>query len=112
MFKKHACYLSLCLLVAPLVAMPDELPVEPPNPVQLALGQLSSVCPDLATQLDTPAELRLQAFYQQQGNAALWSVDDRRTALQGQLLLLADDGLDPAHYRLPDVATTSNVLCT
>ena len=92
--------------------MPDELPVEPPNPVQLALGQLSSVCPDLATQLDTPAELRLQAFYQQQGNAALWSVDDRRTALQGQLLLLADDGLDPAHYRLPDVATTSNVLCT
>ena len=112
MFKKHACYLSLCLLVAPLVAMADELPVEPPNPVQLALGQLSSVCPDLATQLDTPAELRLQAFYQQQGNAALWSVDDRRTALQGQLLLLADDGLDPAHYRLPDVATTSNVLCT
>ena len=92
--------------------MADELPVEPPNPVQLALGQLSSVCPDLATQLDTPAELRLQAFYQQQGNAALWSVDDRRTALQGQLLLLADDGLDPAHYRLPDVATTSNVLCT
>ena len=112
MFKKHACYLSLCLLVAPLVAMADELPVEPPNPVQLALGQLSSVCPDLATQLDTPAELRLQAFYQQQGNAALWSLDDRRTALQGQLLLLADDGLDPAHYRLPDVATTSNVLCT
>jgi L,D-transpeptidase YcbB len=112
LFKKHACYLSLCLLVAPLVAMADELPVEPPNPVQLALGQLSSVCPDLATQLDTPAELRLQAFYQQQGNAALWSVDDRRTALQGQLLLLADDGLDPAHYRLPDVATTSNVLCT
>lgn len=112
MFKKHACYLSLCLLVAPLVAMADELPVEPPNPVQLALGQLSSVCPDLATQLDTPAELRLQAFYQQQGNAALWSVDDRRTALQGQLLLLADDGLDPAHYRLPHVATTSNVLCT
>lgn len=112
MFKKHACYLSLCLLVAPLVAMADEVPVEPSNPVQLALGQLSSVCPGLATQLDTSAELRLQAFYQQQGNIALWSEDARRTALQGQLRLLADDGLDPAHYRLPDVAASSNVLCT
>jgi len=95
-----------------LVATADEVPVEPSNPVQLALGQLSSVCPGLATRLDMPAELRLQAFYQQHGNTALWSVDGRRQALQGQLLLLADDGLDPAHYRLPDTTTTDNVLCT
>ncbi|KAA6171091.1 L,D-transpeptidase family protein [Pseudomonas marginalis] len=112
MFKKHACYLSLCLLVAPLVATADEVPVEPSNPVQLALAQLSSVCPGLATQLDTTAELRLQAFYQQQGNVGLWSEDGRREALQGQLLLLADDGLDPAHYRLPDAVASANVLCT
>ena len=112
MFKKTACYLSLCLLVAPLVATADEALLEPSNPVQLALGQLSSVCPGLATQLDTPAELRLQAFYQQQGNTPLWRVDGRRQALQEQLLLLADDGLDPAHYRLPDTTSTGNVLCT
>ena len=41
MFKKHACYLSICLLVAPLVATADALPVEPlpvttPAPVDLA----------------------------------------------------------------------------
>lgn len=112
MFKKHACYLSLCLLVAPLVATADEVLVEPSNPVQLALGQLSSVCPGLAAQLDAPAEARLQAFYQQQGNVALWPEDGRRKALQDQLLSLADDGLDPAHYRLADVAATSNVLCS
>ncbi|SDU92325.1 L,D-transpeptidase family protein [Pseudomonas mucidolens] len=112
MFKKHACYLSLCLLVAPLVATADEGLIEPPNPVQLALAQLSSVCPGLAARLDVPAELRLQAFYQQQGNVGLWSQGQRRPALEEQLQLLADDGLAPAHYRLPDAVTTDNVLCT
>ena len=53
MFKKHACYLSICLLVAPLVATADVLPVEPlpvttPAPVELAplqqaLAQLPGV---------------------------------------------------------------------
>ncbi|MFO2466304.1 L,D-transpeptidase family protein [Pseudomonas sp. 15FMM2] len=112
MFKKHACYLSLCLLVVPLVAMADEVQVDPPNPVQLALAQLSSVCPGLTAQWDAPAEQRLQQFYQQQGNVALWSDAARRQALAAQLQLLADDGLDPAHYRLPDAATSDNVLCS
>ncbi|MFC6338261.1 L,D-transpeptidase family protein [Pseudomonas sp. CCM 7891] len=112
MFKKHACYLSICLLVAPLVAMAEDPVIEPPSPVQLALAQLSSVCPGLAGQVDAPGERRLQLFYQQQGNVALWAGNERRSALQAQLQLLADDGLDPAHYPLPVDATTGNVLCT
>ncbi|SDZ28099.1 L,D-transpeptidase family protein [Pseudomonas salomonii] len=116
MFKKHACYLSICLLVAPLVATADELPVDAvpvvsTSPVQLALSQLPSVCPDLAAQIDATAQARLQAFYQQQGNVTLWS-DERRHALQSQLLMLADDGLEPSHYSLPIVEATGNMLCS
>jgi len=112
MFKKHACYLSICLLVAPLVATADEVLVVSPAPVQLALSQLASVCPSLATQVDAPGLARLQAFYQQQGDVALWSEGERRTALQAQLLLLADDGLDPTHYSLHTAIATDNVLCS
>lgn len=122
MFKKHACYLSICLLVAPLVATAEALPVEPLPvttpapidlaPVQQALAQLPSVCPGLAPQIDTAAQLRLQAFYQQQGDVALWSDEARRQALHAQLQLLADDGLDPSHYSLPTVDATANVLCS
>ena len=122
MFKKHACYLSICLLVAPLVAMADAPPLEPlpvttPAPVDLApvqqaLAQLPSVCPQLAPRIDATALVRLQAFYQQQGNASLWSADEPRKALQTQLLMLADDGLDPTHYSLSPVDATANVLCS
>ncbi|MPR01577.1 hypothetical protein ALQ18_03573 [Pseudomonas marginalis pv. marginalis] len=116
MFKKHACYLSLCLLVAPLVATADELPlgevaVIPASPVQQALAQLASVCPGLAPPIDAAAQLRLQALYQQQGDVPLWSDEDRRQALHAQLLMLADDGLDPASYSLPNADATGNVLC-
>ncbi|MDQ0653855.1 L,D-transpeptidase family protein [Pseudomonas cedrina] len=122
MFKKHACYLSICLLVAPLVATAQALPAEPlpvampapvdMAPVQQALAQLPSVCPGLAPQIDVAGQLRLQVFYQQQGNAPLWSADERRQALQSQLLMLADDGLDPTHYSLPALDAAANVLCS
>jgi L,D-transpeptidase YcbB len=116
LFKKHACYLSICLLVAPLVATADELPVEPvpivsASPLQQALAALPAVCPHLAPHIDAASQSRLQAFYQQQGDVALWSAE-RRQALQAQLLLLADDGLDPTHYSLPAPDATANVLCS
>ena len=117
MFKKHACYLSICLLVAPLVATADEvlmdaLPVIPASPVQQALAQLTSVCPSLAPRIDAATLARLQAFYQQQGDVPLWAAAERRQALQTQLLMLADDGLDPTHYSLPTPDAAANVLCS
>lgn len=112
MFKKHACYLSLCLLVAPLVATADDLLGDPPTPLQSALAHLSTSCPGLVAQMDAPTQLRLQAFYQQQGNVALWSVDGRLAALQAQLPLLADDGLDPARYPLAQESSAGDPLCT
>ncbi|WP_273820455.1 L,D-transpeptidase family protein [Pseudomonas asplenii] len=112
MFKKHACYLSLCLLVAPLVATADDLLGDPPTPLQAALAQLPTSCPGLAVQLDAPTQLRLQAFYQQQGNVPLWSVEGRLAALQAQLPLLADDGLDPARYPLAREPGAGDPLCS
>ncbi len=122
MFKKHACYLSICLLVAPLVATADApalepLPVTTPAavdlaPVQQALAQLPSVCPSLAAHIEPVNQVRLQAFYQQQGNVPLWSDAARRQALHDQVLMLADDGLEPAHYSPPAVDATANVLCS
>ncbi|AMB88216.1 peptidoglycan-binding protein [Pseudomonas agarici] len=112
MFRKHAYYLSMCLLVAPLVATAQDLPVEPPTALQSALAQLPSDCPALAVQLDGPTRLRLQAFYLQHDNVALWSGNDRLAALQAQLPLLADDGLDPASYSLPLDPGAGNALCT
>ena len=81
-------------------------------PIQQALAQLSSVCPRLAPQIDPIAQSRLQAFYQQQGDLPLWSANERRQALHTQLLMLADDGLDPGHYSLPTADTSANVLCS
>jgi murein L,D-transpeptidase YcbB/YkuD len=87
------------------------LPVIPASPVQQALAQLPSVCPSLASRIDAATLARLQAFYRQQGDVPLW-VAERRQALQAQLLMLADDGLDPTHYSLPPANATDNVLCS
>jgi len=104
--------LSLCLLVAPLVVSAEDLLSAAPTPLHSVLTQLSSECPGLAAQSDAPAQSRLQAFYQRQGEVPVWSASGRLSALQAQLRLLADDGLDPARYPLPVDAGGGNALCT
>ncbi len=98
MFKKSACYLSLLLLTAPLVATAED---SDPALVQTTLAQWVVACPDVAVGADFPTLLDLQAFYQQNAGQAVWADDERRAALQVQLQQLADDGLDPARYNLP-----------
>ncbi|WP_347905322.1 L,D-transpeptidase family protein [Pseudomonas purpurea] len=112
MFKKHACYLSICLLAAPLVATGQDELAELASPVQAALMQLSVDCPTLAARLDGPAQTLLQAFYLQQNNVLIWSVDGRLPALQAQFQQLADDGLDPARYNLVAGPAVGNATCT
>lgn len=111
MFKKSACYLSICLLAAPLVAFADVAPAENQSPLQLALTQLAVACPGLAKHVDTPTQALLQAFYQQQQGLALWSVNGRVAALHAELQRLADDGLDPANYALPAGNGAGDALC-
>ena len=102
MIKKHACYLSIALLAAPLVALADEVPVDPATMIEVALTDLPRECPALAPRINAPAQQLLQAFYQGQHFQPVWSVDGRLAALQAELPTLADDGLDPAHYPLPN----------
>ena len=111
MFKKCASYLSICLLAAPLVATADELPANPESPLQLALVQLSVSCPTVAARVNEPAQALLQAFYLQQNYAEVWRVEGRAAALQAQLQLLADDGLDPVRYSVSSDAAASGDQC-
>ena len=81
MIKKHAVYLSIALLVAPLVASADDMAVQPLNPVQMALLQLPQSCPALATGVDTQQQALLQAFYQAQNDQMVWTDPGRVAAL-------------------------------
>ncbi|MCU1752703.1 murein L,D-transpeptidase [Pseudomonas sp. 6D_7.1_Bac1] len=112
MIKKHACYLSLCLLAAPLVATAQNELADHDSPLPLALRQLPVDCPRLAVHLDTSAQTLLQAFYQQQNDVLVWTASGRLSALQAQLQQLADDGLDPARYSLPSGNAEGDALCT
>ncbi|QIH08821.1 MULTISPECIES: L,D-transpeptidase family protein [unclassified Pseudomonas] len=112
MFKKHACYLSLWLLAAPLVALADDLPQVAASPVQDTPAQLTVACPGLATRFDLPTQQLLQAFYHQHGEQPAWAVEGRLGKLQAQLAQMVDDGLDPGRYHLPPSSAASDGLCT
>ncbi|HEX8594406.1 MAG TPA: L,D-transpeptidase family protein [Pseudomonas sp.] len=111
MVKKRAYYLSIGLLAAPLVATAQDGYVDLQSPVQLALTQLAVQCPVLASRLDEPAQHLLQAFYQQQGNLPVWTVQGRPSLLEAEIRQLADDGLNPADYSKPGDPATSDWVC-
>ncbi|GLH38918.1 L,D-transpeptidase family protein [Pseudomonas moraviensis] len=126
MFKKYACYLSICLLAAPFVACADEplppletlatptteLPVEPRSPLQAVLISLAQSCPAIAPRLNGPALSQLQAFYAQQDWMPVWASESARLpALRAQLQLLADDGLNPNRYAVPTSPPQDGELC-
>ncbi|RON99214.1 murein L,D-transpeptidase [Pseudomonas moraviensis] len=126
MFKKYACYLSICLLAAPFVACADEplppletlatptteLPVEPRSPLQAVLISLAQSCPAIAPRLNGPALSQLQAFYAQQDWMPVWASESARLpALRAQLQLLADDGLNPNRYAVPASPPQDGELC-
>ncbi|WP_095083130.1 murein L,D-transpeptidase [Pseudomonas sp. Irchel s3h17] len=112
MFKKHACYLSLYLLAVPLVATAQNELADHAAPLPLALTQLAVDCPGLKMRPDASALALVQAFYQQQDQAPVWSGDERLPALQAQLAQLVDDGLDPHRYSLPKEEAVGGPLCT
>lgn len=126
MFKKYACYLSICLLAAPIVACADEplppletlptpetqLPVEPRSPLQAVLISLAQSCPAIAPRLNGPALSQLQAFYEQQDWMPVWASESARLpALRAQLQLLADDGLNPNRYAVATTPPQDGELC-
>ncbi|WP_202210660.1 L,D-transpeptidase family protein [Pseudomonas paraversuta] len=102
MIKKQAFYLSIALLASPLVAWADMPPDQPDNPLQQTLLQLPQACPTLASGLTPQTQALLQAFYEGQNYQPVWAQEGRLAALQAALPQLADDGLDPLNYPLPE----------
>jgi L,D-transpeptidase YcbB len=100
LYKKHAVYLSVCLLVTPLVSVAAELATPVMSPLQSTLAQLPQACSQLPSSLDASAQALLVEFYAQQQFAPAWSQATRLEALLPQLEQLADDGLNPASYQL------------
>jgi murein L,D-transpeptidase YcbB/YkuD len=103
LYKKRAVYLSVGLLVLPLVSAGAEPGTVAVSPLQLTLEQLPQRCPALPASLDAPAQAVLQGFYRQQQFTQAWSSTGRLGALLVQLEQLADDGLNPAGYQLASV---------
>jgi L,D-transpeptidase YcbB len=100
LYKKHAVYLSVSLLVMPLVSVASEPKVPAESPLQRTLAQLPQACTGMPVSLDAPARTLLADFYAQQQYAPAWTQPARLEALLVQLEQLADDGLNPASYQL------------
>jgi murein L,D-transpeptidase YcbB/YkuD len=100
LYKKYAFYLSVSLLVTPLVSVAVEYAVPLVSPMQLTLTQLPHSCSAMPTRLDASAQALLSDFYTRQQFAQAWSSPARLEALLPQLEQLADDGLNPADYQL------------
>src|SRR5690606_39873888 len=64
--------------------------LEPLQPCDASLAREELATPSL-----------LQTFYAELGYRRLWDSPERRRALEAAIASLADDGLEPAHYALP-----------
>lgn len=109
MYKKCALCLALIVLSGRLATageIADVLSADSPEvaqgplwpffaePVQPCSAELSR------EELATPS--LLQTFYAELGYKPVWQSQERRTLLADTLLKLAEDGLEPTHYPLPE----------
>ncbi|MDX1298118.1 MAG: L,D-transpeptidase family protein [Pseudomonas sp.] len=105
LFKKRTLYLSAALLTLPLVANAAIAPSGTGSDLRPVLAQLTQHCSALPTSLDEQALHLLQAFYAQRDGQPAWQSAEQRLQLREQLAELADDGLQPSDYVLPNPTT-------
>ncbi|MCQ4263357.1 murein L,D-transpeptidase [Stutzerimonas stutzeri] len=98
MFKKCAFRLAVCLCLIPGAALAEPLQALP-TPLESALETLPQSCPSMLQGLKPEALKRLTEFYQATHHQPVWHSYAQLESLFQQLALLADDGLDPAHYQ-------------
>lgn len=108
MSKKHTPWLAILLLASPFsFAAAPAAPTQPP--LRAALEQphttLDCAAPEFTLSEETRATLL--EFYRQHAFAPVWQTGGRLVGLLEQLEQLADDGLDPADYRLADLRRLS-----
>ncbi|MDD2159957.1 L,D-transpeptidase family protein [Pseudomonas sp. MIL19] len=102
MFKKRTLYLSAALLTLPLVANAADTPFATSADLRPILDELRQHCSALPASLDENAQRQLQAFYAQRDGQRAWQSSEQRLQLHEQLTQLADDGLQPSEYELPN----------
>ncbi|WP_339409005.1 L,D-transpeptidase family protein [Pseudomonas sp. EA_35y_Pfl2_R5] len=107
MFKKRTLYLSAALLALPLVASTDAAPFTSNLDLRPLLVQLPQRCSPLPISLDENAQRLLQAFYAQRDGQPVWQNSEQLLQLREQLAQLADDGLQPSDYALPNLVAES-----
>lgn len=108
MYKKRAgCLAVLVSTVA--FATAGTFVDEPPAPLaELASGPMAAhfleplqPCDASLAREELATPSLLQTFYAELGYRRLWDAPERRQALEAAIASLADDGLEPAHYALP-----------
>nr|WP_298174325.1 L,D-transpeptidase family protein [uncultured Pseudomonas sp.] len=104
MINKCTSYLSIALLTLPLVAKAADLHVAASAGLRPELQAQVEQCAPLSTSLDQPAQQLLVDFYGQRDGRRAWDDPARRRQLREQIANLADDGLAPTEYPLPDAA--------
>lgn len=101
LFKKCASYPSILMLTLPLVANAMETPDAQTADLRPLLVQVDSPCNAALASLDDSSATLLNNFYAQRDGRPAWRDEAHRQQLQAQLEQLADDGLNPSDYPLP-----------
>jgi murein L,D-transpeptidase YcbB/YkuD len=72
------------------------------GPLLTYFAEPAKPCSDNLSTLELATPALLQAFYAELGYLPVWATPERRARLREALLQLTEDGLDPAHYQLPE----------
>lgn len=105
--KNHAIHL-LALVCLGLAITPARAEPAADALIRQTLEGQKNGCPELALSRDGTLRQQLARLYQPRAFRPLWNDPARRQQLQEQLEALADDGLEPARYRL---ASSGNPSC-
>ncbi|MGE8361730.1 L,D-transpeptidase family protein [Pseudomonas sp.] len=102
MFKKCASYLTPALLILPLVANATGERLLANNDMRPWLNGAEHLCTSWSKRLDDDARRLLEDFYQQRDGQPAWQSVLQWQQLKAEVAQLADDGLQPDDYPLPD----------
>lgn len=102
MVNKCTSYLSAVLLALPLVASTLDTLAADSEDLRPQLEHLSERCTPLPASLDENALQLLADFYKQREGRPAWHKQEQLQQLREQIEQLADDGLQPREYQLPE----------
>jgi murein L,D-transpeptidase YcbB/YkuD len=90
------------MLTLPLVVNADDTPFATSADLRPLLAELTQHCSAIPPSLDEDALRLLQTFYAHRDGKPAWQSGEQLLQLREQLQQLADDGLQPSDYELPN----------